>query len=65
MKITPDQAVTEKIVAELRQKQLTAQESAKELEEKLSAGNLSAEDWRLIAELALTKAGKLQNGKTD
>ncbi len=65
MKIAPDQIVAEKIVAELRQKQLTAQESVKELGEKLSAGNLSAEDWRLIAELALARAGKLQNGKTD
>ncbi len=65
MKITPDQIVTEKIVAELRQKQLATQESTKELGEKLSVGNLSAEDWRLIAELALAKTGKSQNGKTD
>ncbi len=62
---TPDQIVTGKIIAELRVKQLMDEERLEELEGKLSAGKLSAEDWRLMAELTIAKAREVGSGKAD
>ncbi len=62
---TPDQIVTEKIIAELRAKQLIDEDRLEELEGKLSAGKLSAEDWRLMAELTIAKAKEVGSGKAD
>jgi hypothetical protein len=62
---TPDQIVTKRIIAELRAKQLVDEDRLGELEEKLSAGTVSAEDWRLIAELTIAKVKEGGNGEAD
>jgi len=62
---TPDRVVTEKIIAELRAKQLIDEDRLEELEGKLSAGKLSSEDWRLMAELTIAKAKEVGSGKAD
>jgi hypothetical protein len=62
---TPDQTVTKKIIAELQTKQLVDEDRLGELEGKLSAGKVSTEDWRLIAELTIAKAKEGGNGEAD
>jgi hypothetical protein len=62
---TPDQIVTKKIIVELQAKQLVDDDRLAELEEKLVAGKLSAEDWRLIAELTIAKAKEVGSGEAD
>ena len=51
MKNDPDVTVAERIVATIRAKNLLTEKRLIDLDEKLSAGSISAEDWRLLAEL--------------
>ena len=50
---TPDQIVTESIIATLQKEGLLREAQAKTFGTKLVAGKLNAEDWSLEIELAL------------
>lgn len=51
MKQTADQEVAERIVARLRESKLLSDSALAKLGPKLTAGTLSADDWKLIVEL--------------
>jgi hypothetical protein len=51
MMAEPDATVAEKIIISLREKGLLSEKRLIGLQEKLSAGNIDAGDWRLLAEL--------------
>lgn len=52
---TPDQIVAESVIATLQKEGLLREAQTKTLGAKLVAGELSAEDWSLEIELALTQ----------
>ena len=60
---TPDRIVAERIISELREKRLVNDDQLEDLEKKLPTGKLSAEDWRLMAELTIAKAKEVESGK--
>ena len=51
MTVNPDTIVAEKIIAALREKKLLTEQRLNGLEQKLSAGDLDAGDWRILVEL--------------
>ncbi len=48
---TPDEIVAERIVSSLREQKLIPESKLKGLGEKLVAGSLKADDWRLFVDL--------------
>lgn len=48
---TPDEIVAERIVASLKEEKLIPEQKLKGLAEKLVAGSLKADDWRLFVDL--------------
>ena len=51
MKKTPDEIVAERIVESLKERKLIPEQRLKGLTEKLVAGSLKADDWRLFVDL--------------
>ncbi len=47
---TPDEEVADKIIDKFRSENLLSERGIKKLLQGLSAGNLSAEDWKLVFE---------------
>lgn len=48
---TPDETVAERIVESLKEQKLIPEQKLKGLAEKLVAGSLKADDWRLFVDL--------------
>lgn len=57
---TPDQLLSQEIVADLRKERLLTEKQLGELPARLESGKLKPEDWRVIIEVAVDsdKAGK-------
>ncbi|MEA2175280.1 MAG: hypothetical protein QOD00_2872 [Blastocatellia bacterium] len=60
---TPDEIVAERIVASLTEQKLIPEHSLKGLAEKLIAGSLKAEDWRLFVDLNQRPEGEAGDGE--
>jgi hypothetical protein len=58
----PDEIVAERIVGEFLKNGLI--EETENLACKLSNGQISSEDWKLIAKLSIEKAGGTENAQT-
>jgi hypothetical protein len=54
---SPDEILTERIIAELRSKSLLSEKELEKLAKTYSKGKLSVEDWILHAESSLKKGG--------
>ena len=61
----PDETVAEKIINKFKAQNLIEEEKAANLLNKLSGGDFSVEDWKLIAELADEGTEGVDNGETD
>jgi hypothetical protein len=61
----PDEIVAEKIVEKLQKNNLIPENRITEFTRKLSSGNLSIEDWKLLAELSIEEDKGGQNGQKD
>jgi hypothetical protein len=55
---TPDAALAEGVVAELRKKKLLTEKQLGELPAKLLSGRMRAEDWQVMVELAVDAEAK-------
>lgn len=60
---SPDEKVSEGIVAELRDRQLIATSRMDDLAKKLVAGSLTSADWRRIAEASLDEEQQAEDGQ--
>lgn len=58
---TPDQQVSEQIMAEFKKEHLLKEDSLKGLEEKITGGKMGANEWKLLFKLDTAK--KDANGK--
>lgn len=61
--LTPDQQLSEQIVAELVEKGLILAEKKDSLGKKLSTGQMKAEDWRLLMAGTIRSQSQPEGGK--
>ena len=60
----PDEIVAENIAKEFKNLSLIQEDEISDFVQKLSNGNLSIEDWKLMAELIIEEEGA-ENGQED
>jgi len=65
MSDSPDKVVADKIVSEFREKGLIREDRVEDFTRRLSSGNLSVEDWKLMAELAIEETEGSKNAQQD
>jgi len=61
----PDEIVAEGIIDKFKNQGLIEEDKANSISNKLVSGNLSVEDWKLIAELAEDNTEETENGQKD
>ena len=61
----PDKIVAESIYEKLKEAKLLKETHLSGIVDKLSFGNISEEDWKLMAELSLEKKEGEKNAKKD
>lgn len=62
---TPDETLTEVIIAAFREKKLASETNLNAIAAGLSGGGLTAEDWQLFAQTEFNKSGEVGNGKAN
>ncbi|MDQ7839165.1 MAG: hypothetical protein RDU59_11825 [Thermodesulfobacteriota bacterium] len=62
---TPDEVLTEVIIAAFREKKLASEINLNAIAVGLSGGSLTAEDWRLFANTEINKSGEVGDGKAN
>jgi hypothetical protein len=64
MALKPDEIVAERIAGEFLKNGLIEEAKMENFARKLSGGQMSSEDWKLIAKLSIEKAGETENAQT-
>ena len=59
----PDEIVAEKIVDEFQKRDLIREDKVEDFRQKLSNGDLSVEDWKLMAELTIEEEEGIDNAE--
>ena len=59
----PDEIVAEKIVDEFQKRDLIRKDKVEDFRQKFSNGDLSVEDWKLMAELTIEEEEGIDNAE--